>query len=299
MSEPAQIYTPFESPYRMTMGLMALDEAEWLEVDDALAADLREKQRLLAAHHEEVYVELPASRPAQQELLDLLVTHVLRHHGGRYSRDGGHLRVAGLEQPIDLDAAEPSPLERAARLVQEDLCLMEQGEGGWTLTAGAVCFPTRWNLASKLGQALDTIHDPVPGFRERLARPVGRFFDHLKVARPVWRLNWSLVDDPALFLPGGHGRTAANPALNAGNAGEAIWLRVERQTLRRLPESDAIVFTIRIHRWPLKVLAERPAAAERLRQAIETMPAAMQRYKSVPALGAAVRDYLDGVAPAQ
>lgn len=297
MSATAQIYTPFETPYRMTMGLMALQTAEWLEIDDALGDDLREKQRLLRERHDQVFVELPDSRPAQQELLDLLVQHLLRHHGDRYERVGDALRVAALGEEVPLSGPEMAPLERAARLVQEDLCLMEPAAGSWRLSAGAVCFPTRWDLGSKLGQALDRIHDPVPGFRERLARPVGRFFDHLKVARPVWRLNWSLMDDPALFQPGGHGRKTANPALDGDNAGEAIWLRVERQTLRLLPGSGAIVFTIRIHRWPLRVLADRPEAARRLRQAIDTMPEALQQYKSVPVLGAAVRDYLDGIAP--
>jgi hypothetical protein len=176
--------------------------------------------------------------------------------------------------------------------VQEDLCLMQHVDGAWRLTAASVCFPTRWRLADKMGQPLDVIHDPVPGLRDRLANPMGRFFDRMKVARPVWRINWSLIDDEALYQPKGHGRRQADPTITPENAGERVWLRVERQTLRRLAESDAILFTIRIHRWPLARLAALPEAAERLRLAIETMPAQMQGYKSLPVFGEAVRSYL-------
>lgn len=286
------IYTPFTAPYRMTMGLMALDPGEWLEIDDDLVADLAEKRRLLDAHHDRVFVEQTGSRPAQQELQDLLVDHLIRHYPALYRRDGDALAIVPLGESLDLNAGDLAPLDRAGRLVQEDLCLMQRDEAAWRLTAASVCFPTRWDLMSKLGQPLDVIHDPVPGFRERMAGAVARFFDHLSVERPVWRLNWSLIDDPALFQPAGHGRTARNAEIDAQNAGDKVWLRVERQTLRRLPATSAVVFTIRIHRWPLKRLAARPEAAATLKAAIETMPAEMQRYKSMPALGEAVLGYL-------
>ena len=294
MSE-AGLYTPFEAPYRMAMGLMALSEPEWLEVDAGLADDLWEKRRLLAAQRDEVFRALPGSQAAQREVLDLLLGHLARHHAGTHRRNGRFLTLVPLGETVELDAAGPDALDLAGRLVQEDLCLLQRDEAVWRLTAASVCFPTRWALKAKMGRPLAAIHEPVPGYAERLGSPVDRFFDRLRTERPVWRLNWSLTDDAALFQPGGHGRTTANPALNADNAGDAVWLRTERQTLRRLPESGAILFTIRIHRHPLAALATRPEAARRLRQAIETMPPEMQRYKSIPALGEAVLGWLDQV----
>src|SRR3546814_15752544 len=59
------------------------------------------------------------------------------------------------------------------------------------------------------------------------------------------RLNWSVMDDPALFQPAGHGRAGHDPAITAENAGEMLWLRIERQTFLRLPASGALVFGIR------------------------------------------------------
>jgi hypothetical protein len=43
-----------------------------------------------------------------------------------------------------------------------------------------------------------------------------------------------------------------------------LWLRSERQTLRRLPRSGAILFTIRVQMAPLTVLARRPERARAL-----------------------------------
>ncbi len=287
------LYTPFETPYRLSMGLMALKPEEWIEVDDDLAADLAEKQRLLTERHAEVFAALPGSEAGQGEVLDLLAAHLTEHFPDLYRRNGRRLQVLPADANWDLDDASLAPLDVAGRLVQEDLCLMQHDGAAWRLTAASLCFPTRWKLAEKIGRPLDAIHDPVPDFADKLARPVSRFFDRIKTDKPVWRLNWSLIDDPALFQPEGHGRGELDPTITVENAGERLWLRVERQTLRRLPETGAVLFTIRIHRWPLSRLADRPEAAGRLAQSITTMPPAMQRYKSLPVFGDAVRAYLE------
>lgn len=294
----AALYTPFEAPYRMSMGLMALPLAEWIETDDELESQLREKRRLAAERGAEVFRALPGSEAGQAEVLRLLAAHLVEHRPELYRREGDALAVLPLAETHPL-TGHAAPLALAGLLVQEDLCLMERGEQGWALTAASVSFPTRWRLADKIGRPLDEIHDPVPGFAEKLGAPVARFFDRLKVERPVWRLNWSLLDDPALFQPTGHGRIESNPSITPENAGERLWLRVERQTLRRLPESGAVLFTIRVHRWPLARLAERPEAAGRLKAALETLPPALARYKSIPAFGEAVAAWLARAACAE
>ena len=286
------LYTPFEVPYRISMGLMRLQKAEWFEIDDDWAADLAEKRRLLAERHDELVGVVPGSEAGQGELLAVLARHLAAHHPERYRLEGKLLHLPELDMSWHLDQARLAPIDLAGRLVQEDLCLMQHDGADWRLTAASVCFPTRWRLADKMGRPLQEIHAPVPHFQERLERPVVRFFDTLKLDRPVWRLNWSLLDSPALYQPKGHGRMQEDAAITPENAGEKVWLRVERQTLTRLPETGAIVFTIRIHRWPLARLARLPEAVAKMRQSLETMPEATQRYKSMPVFGRAVRAWL-------
>ena len=174
---------------------------------------------------------------------------------------------------------------------------MQRGEAGYRLVAAVLCFPAHWRLADKLGRPLEVIHAPVPGFGERLADPVDRFFASIQVARPVWRVNWSLVDQPTLFLPPEH-RGIPRP-ISAEQAGAELWLRVERQTLRRLPRSGDVVFGIHTHVDPLEDAIDSPEAAQALAARIREMPDAMARYKSILPIRAPLLAWLDGRAEAQ
>jgi len=109
---------------------------------------------------------------------------------------------------------------------------------------------------------------------------VERFFQSLKPGRIVQRLNWSVMDDPALFQPGGHHEAEVNRDVTAGNALQRLYLRVERQTFRKLPQSQAVAFGIRIHVTPLAEVVRVPGEGERLRGALAALPPEMALYKS-------------------
>jgi len=177
--------------------------------------------------------------------------------------------------------------------VQEDLCLIEPGPTGPLLTAAVLCFPSRWSLAAKLGRPLAEIHDPVPFYPDRLAAAVDRFLAQLKPDRLVERFNWSIHDNPALFQASGHGMTAPRTALTADNAGEKLWLRVERQTLSRLPGQRTILFTIKTYRRTLAEIAAAPATARRLASAVRALPEETARYKSLMGYRPALLAFLD------
>lgn len=271
-------YLPFEAgPHRMAMGIKPLDVADWIEVDADLNADLAVKRDLLATRHADVFAEVEGSRPAQAEVLAELIANLQAFH-------------ANVKTDVDEDLA---PLDAAGRLVQEDLCLMEDdGSGIYKLTAASLCFPTRWLLSEKIDRPMQAIHTPVPGYDDRLASPMDKFFNALRPENPVWRLNWSLVETPELNLAIRHGETTLNTEISAENAGANIWLRVERQTLRRMPESGAVLFTIRIYRHPMSEVVAEAGAAARLLAAIDGLPADMLTYKSIPPFEAALRGYL-------
>jgi len=164
------------------------------------------------------------------------------------------------------------------------------------LTAAVLCFPSRWRLAEKFGHPLAAVHGPVPLYAERLARPVDRFMRHVKPGHIAARLNWSILDDATLFQPGGKWREAHNPAVIAANAGETLFLRVERQTLRRLPRSDAVLFGIRVHVYPLASAISSPATAARLADAVGALPEATLHYKSLLPIRDALLGWLDAKA---
>ncbi|MDH3602274.1 MAG: DUF3445 domain-containing protein, partial [Candidatus Tectomicrobia bacterium] len=137
---------------------------------------------------------------------------------------------------------------------------------------------------------------PVPDYEAQLDSTMDRLFARLKVERPVWRLNWGLIDNPALFQPSGHGRRDHNPTITAHNAGDTLWLRMERQTLRRLPRTGDILFTIRIYVQPLHDVAANPERAAHLVAAIRALPPNMQGYKSLYPFMDAALQWLDQMA---
>ncbi len=100
-------------------------------------------------------------------------------------------------------------------------------------------------MKEKFGKALADVHGPVPGLGQgtRNAGMIERIFSNLKVEKPVERFNWFLLRNPALYLPE---LEYAKGSLFDAEGKARISIRVERQTLRRLPESGDILFTIRI-----------------------------------------------------
>lgn len=246
------VHTPYDGSSKpFTIGLQPLDLKDWIETDRHFGAYRAEKLRLYSGIPDLVFVEEDATRPAQQEVLDLIASDPARGA----DPDPGRL-------PPALAAA---PLAVASLMVQEDLILMRRGEDGWRLTAGSLCFPSSWSLTEKFGHPLHRIHQPVPGFGagSRMDELITRMFDRLH--QPVQRWNWSLQAGNALYHPLSdrqrEKRAAERPALFAEDNFAAAFIRVERQTLRRLPESGDVLFTIRIYVDPLSVLARHPQRA--------------------------------------
>ncbi|HEY9644259.1 MAG TPA: DUF3445 domain-containing protein [Coleofasciculaceae cyanobacterium] len=286
---------PLELPFangswRLAIGLKPLALADWIQIGEDHVEQLQVKQQLLRDRPTEVFASLPGSATAQQEVLDLLIPHLLHYFPQHYQQQGDRIINRQTEQHWRIADFAANPLDLAGRLVQEDLCVMLPSDRGYLLSAASVCFPSRWRLHEKLGKPTTQIHQPIPGYAEKLAHPVDQFFDRLKPDYPVYRLNWSIADSPDLFLV--EGSSALNPEITAENAGDRLWVRVERQTLRRLP-SNGILFTIRTHRYSVSEIVADPQVAQGLADAIKAMPTAMQRYKSLISIQPALLAYLD------
>jgi hypothetical protein len=263
-------YVPLEAKgWRMAMGLRPLDRDRWLEVDERRDVELEEKRQLLTSKYDVVVATNPAGDEGSAELLREVTAFLATHHPTFFVErvDGDH------------------PIVSAARLVQEDLCVLVRSDV-WRLQAACVCFPSRWNLASKLGATLDDIHRPVPGYDVELSRPTNAFFERLKPDRSFWRLNWTLIDNEALHQP--------TSARHSPDGDLDHWFfRVERQTLRRLPESDAVVFTIRNYVASARSLVDtHPEFGATLLLNLDTAPEAMREYKGWGGVADRLRDSL-------
>jgi len=232
--------------HRFRIGLAPIGEDQWFEpVGDDGDPALR-KAETFANSPDLCWGEMPGSRPAQAEVLDLMQAHF------------------GLSPASE---SEIPALRRAAALVDDDLCLMEPGPEGWTLTAASLCAPSFFSALDAVGKPLSGLHGPVPGFNDSLLPRVSRIFDALAVDRLLERRNWSVVASGDLFLPSSAPVRARQPEIRPEEAARCLFVRMERQSLRRLPRTGGLLFTIRIWRYPLADLASRPGELAAFRQA--------------------------------
>ena len=297
---------PFaDGNYSLALGLVPMAEETWLDIDEHYAAEMREKARRLRDEYAMVFCAMPGSEPGQGEVLGMLLDHLaafyptcFRIESKSPSHDSATAAGTRIENLLNgerwrVGDFEAAPLDLAARLIQEDLCLMSpDGNGSYVLSAGSVCFPLRWELTEKFGRTMAAIHQSVPGYGEKLAAPSDRYMSGLKAYKPSWRSNWSIVDAPDLYLKQRRFKQGHDSGITAENAGGKLWIRSERQTLRRLPRSGDILFTIRTYVRPLSVLEALPSVARGLAEALEKIPLEMRGYKNQLPIRDALLAYL-------
>jgi dimethylamine monooxygenase subunit A len=151
-----------------------------------------------------------------------------------------------------------------------------------------VCFPNRWDLRSKIGLPLVAVHAPVALLNEQLAEPIDRFFERLTPDRSFWRLGWGVLDTADRYTPT-DGTAAPRPTAPKP---DQLFLRVERETIRRFPRTNAVLFTIRTYVTPIADVATDRVTAERLALALDSLPDQVRRYKDVVTFAPALIDHL-------
>ncbi|CAN5614434.1 DUF3445 domain-containing protein [soil metagenome] len=270
-----ELALPADGPPWLAMGLGRIGPERWLLPDAERAHELAERHRLLAERHGEVVGTLPGTEGAGAEVLDLVLDWERRQ------------RPDLASEPV---ATDVHPLEAAARRTQEDLVLMVPHADGHHLDAAVLCFPSHWRLADKLGGSALDIHGPVPRYTDDLADKVDRFLDRLRPDVLVARRNWSVHDDPALFSPD----PPIDPrAATVAEVPTRFWLRSERQTLRRLPRTGAVVCTIRVQQVPFAEVGRHPTIGVALAARLRSQPAELTAMNGLTAHRDAVLAWLD------
>lgn len=292
-------HTPFDGSRKaFSIGLAPLDLAEWIEPDAKLAASLAQREALIRDKRDLVLREEPGTRASQREALELVVDHITTRYPDFYMLEGRRLTVLPTGRSFDLDDESESPLAIAGHLISDDMLILTRTDAGYRLIAAVLCFPSAWSLADRFGQTLDGLHEAVPGYQSKLAKVMNRIFENLKVDQPVWRLNWSIYPDDELHHPESKERPRDwfdDPA----NLAPEAFVRCERQTLRRMPESGDMLFTVRIHVDPFDAFRRHPegrALAASLREQILGLDAEQLAYKALTEHRDAVASALERIA---
>ncbi len=191
--------------FRWRLGVRPLDLRDWIELGPDAEVAIASKGPLMERHADTVFAVLDEQvRDEATEVADALVAHLRDRWPDRY---GG----------VSLDSSL-HPLDAAARLVPEDLVLLVERDGQLVFGGGSVCFPNRWDLASKIGLTMAGVHQPVDRLNEHLQAPIDSFFERLTPRRSFWRLGWGVLDTADWYTP--LDGTAASPAPGPGATGD-------------------------------------------------------------------------------
>ncbi|HTI32585.1 MAG TPA: heme-dependent oxidative N-demethylase subunit alpha family protein [Miltoncostaea sp.] len=254
-----------------SLGLRPLGDAPLTIRDpEPLPGELALRRRLLDEDRDARFAALPGTRDAQAAALRLIAGDVRR-------------QGAALDPPDGL----ADPIDWAGRQVAEDLLLLDAARPDVPLVAGSLCFPNGWEIRTALGRPVLAIHAPVPGFAATISGPTLALMRRLRAGRPVWRANWTLRTTDRLDLP--PGVPLPPPPADAGR----IWVRVERQTLSRVPGAESVLFTVHTRSRTVAEVCADPVRARRLHRALTVMGPEMRAYKGLDALAGPVLAWLE------
>ncbi|MGH2388769.1 MAG: heme-dependent oxidative N-demethylase family protein, partial [Chloroflexota bacterium] len=292
--------------YDMPMNTRALPSDRVIEVTSSYGEELDQKSAILGDDHHYYCRAAPGTESMQWEAIGYLLPILARHYPDHFVLEtaGNRLRwtnhLLGTEACLTMgDGAslpvtdhrrtalpDPAcrPLDWLARQVQEDLILMRgDAERGTPMAAGSLCFGASWCLDDKLGKSFLGIHDEVPQFAARIGRPADLVMQRLKEGRPVGGLNWSIATTPMRNMAPrlAHLVVPTRRGITGVNAGERCFLRLEWQTLSRLPRTKGILFTIHTTIRPLAEVIADPERLRLLTGAVKGLPRPTLEYKGM------------------
>ena len=256
--------------FRHRLGTFPVEISNWLLRDDEFDLTVQLKKKLLATRRSEVVGLQPGGDEVAQEAAQLVSTWA-----------GVELASSGIDALVE-----------ASSLVADDLAVLQpikahDGSEQLLLNAAVVCCPSRWMLSEKMGHNMLAIHEPVAKYADHVGAAVDTYFQRLTVEKPVWRSNWIIQDHPALFQP----QIPSGPLVKTP---DELWIRMERQTLRRLPKTGGILFTIRGYQQPLpEYLSRSKKIAQETRTLVERLPEDVAQYKSVLKYRPAIMNWIN------
>lgn len=263
-----------------------------IDVDEHYVAEMQDRDLVLREDPLR-YQALAHMMTSQWDTLELLMEQqalgypeifTLTKNGERWRWINRALGIDDTFMFGDRSTLPLEPFEYITRQAQGDFCIVDQRDGNLWMDAGMVTTQADWSLDFDVGMNFMEWHAPVP-----LAHEIGvfdralKFLLNLQQGRPVRRLNWTMTINPRLdtspenYPKWGPDRASVTPE----NVGEKVHLRVELQSLWRLPRSNAILFVIRCYLISMNELSTVPKWRRRLPRVLRTLPKEIVDYKGL------------------
>ncbi len=264
-----------------------------IDIDEHYIAECRERALTLAADPKRCQV-LPHMMAAQWDTVELLMESLSTDYPKHFTltRNGDNWmwenRPLGIKDSFvfgDASTLSLPPFEYITRQAQGDFSLQDQRDGDLWMDGGMITGQADWSLDFDVGMSFKEWHGPVP-----MAHEMGvfdralQFLLRLQHGRPVRRLNWTMTINPRMdtspenYPKWGPDRLSVTPE----NVAQKVHLRVELQTLFRLPRSNAILFCIRGYLMNLQDISRVEKWRKRLHRVLRDLDPALADYKGLP-----------------
>ena len=189
-----------------------------------------------------------------------------------------------------------SSLDALATQIQEDITVIcrDRNAKNW-VSAIHLCFPNHWSAEEKIGKDFATVHAPV-ACMEKINRQADKIVNTIIIRRPMVRFAWGLSTDTRLNH---HPQAPHNISVEKWGGRKfnrdfpRLYLRIERQIMWGLPESNASLFTIRTYFRDCSLLKRDKQLRYKLSSAIKSMTSDSLIYKGLTNSKEDILDFLN------
>lgn len=254
--DPLEFVFNDEIPGQVRMHTKPLNLHDWIRIDRTYVQQMELKERLLRTQLNDVFItsQDDVTTQAKWELFETLCAYLPERFEYIFEKHSGYIFNKVSREKISTQVSDDlDPLVRCGKLTQEDWIIMKWDEEKkeYILTAGCVCFPMRWVLKEKLNHNIAQLHAPVKGFLKHLLSKVNSLLRNMKPDKPLTRGNWVLLNDlksPMDLYTPVNPKEVNEPSHYKGDpTGRELIFRSEYQTLRKLPRSQCIAFSLRTY----------------------------------------------------
>ncbi|KAF2477401.1 uncharacterized protein BDR25DRAFT_364196 [Lindgomyces ingoldianus] len=270
-------YRPFRWTYHQTMSLTKLEPDWWLEIENTYEKRIKQRQELFEKHGEGVLQALPGSELACKELMEMALQFLCARYPHYFRLDKEKMVFYNGILSTESDLKNTHPLQVLLNNVPEDfaITLRDPITGYYSFRAGLICSALGWNVASKIGMQLHEIHKPIPDYKEKM-----QYFAKKPTDKAIQRGSWGLEVDQPLYMPPGDPHEKHRDVQHADLSISRCHLRVDWQTLRRLPLSGAIVFNFKALFTPVESFRDEPFIPALLLKVLKDGKRSLMEYKN-------------------
>lgn len=298
-------YMPFRYPNNQTMSLLKMDINYWGIIDKEYFKFMKMKRKIfneykidkLKEHkffkrfygleYDKVFIELS----------EFTINHYINRYPKLFSKKGNKIYNHLMNEEYDI--REMDPFLIVTRIAMEDFYVSYKSlkDKEMKCIGVSVAFSGGgFAISPIVGKSMDSIHGPVPYYEEKLKKSMNKWFE--RFTDPVERESIHLVWDLDLTYSELYSklREFENDEVKYKEYIRSIpfsefAVRIERQSLIKLPRSGAVVFTN--HPLYLNIerdLADEPGVPAILHKMLYESPAKIIRYKHYDA----IRDHIAG-----